>query len=194
MIKETGFFHQIINKLNKKLSSGEIKTWFSKIDIKKIDSQNIVIEAPNKFIASWLKDNYLNDLQNSIKEIIKSDPKIIFNNSKASKKTKLFQTQHKKPSDLFLKNSLNKYMTFEGFTLGKNNRFAYTSAYEVAHKPGILFNPLFIFSKLSLGKTHLLHAIGNHLLLNKASLKIGYISSSHFILDYKFLLFLSNLI
>jgi chromosomal replication initiator protein len=78
---------------------------------------------------------------------------------------------------------LNPFFTFENFVVGNSNQFAYAAALAVAQKPGKNYNPLFIYGSTGLGKTHLMHAIGNYLTRKKNTKKIIYISSEKFVND-----------
>ena len=80
-------------------------------------------------------------------------------------------------------NNLNKDYTFNNFIVGSSNRFAFTASMAVAEKPGKAYNPLFLYGKSGLGKTHLMHSIGNYILEN-TDLKVLYISSDKFVNDF----------
>ena len=82
------------------------------------------------------------------------------------------------------KNKLNEKYTFENFVVGKSNQFVYAAARSVAENPGKKYNPLFIYGGVGLGKTHLLHAIGNYIRKNNKNLKILYVTSEQFTNDY----------
>lgn len=82
------------------------------------------------------------------------------------------------------KNKLNEKYTFESFVVGKSNQFVYAAARSVAENPGKKYNPLFIYGGVGLGKTHLLHAIGNYIKKNNKNIKILYVTSEQFTNDY----------
>lgn len=82
------------------------------------------------------------------------------------------------------KNKLNEKYTFENFVVGKSNQFVYAACRSVAENPGKKYNPLFIYGGVGLGKTHLLHAIGNYVRKNKRDLRILYVTSEQFTNDY----------
>lgn len=82
------------------------------------------------------------------------------------------------------KNKLNEKYTFESFVVGKSNQFVYAASRSVAENPGKKYNPLFIYGGVGLGKTHLLHAIGNYIKKNNKNIKILYVTSEQFTNDY----------
>lgn len=79
--------------------------------------------------------------------------------------------------------NLNPNYTFDSFIKGESNKFAYTASLSVAEKPGKAYNPLFLYGKSGLGKTHLMHAIGNYI-LNNSNLKVLYVTSDDFVNDF----------
>lgn len=79
--------------------------------------------------------------------------------------------------------NLKPNYTFESFIIGESNKFAYTAALSVAEKPGKAYNPLFLYGKSGLGKTHLMHAIGNYI-INNTNLKVLYVTSDDFVNDF----------
>jgi chromosomal replication initiator protein len=81
-------------------------------------------------------------------------------------------------------NSFNPKNTFETFVVGNNNNFAYAAALAVAQAPGKSYNPLFLYGGVGLGKTHLLHAIGQHVAANKKGARVAYLSSEKFTNEY----------
>ena len=176
---------QITLRLELNLSEPIIKTWFSQTKLIKLDNNSAVISVPNKFIANWLQDNYLDEIKSSFKAIINILPSIQFQYKKTSAEKKEVNRIYKK-SDNFFINNLNSEMNFDCFITGKCNKFAFSSAYKVANKPISKYNPLYIYSKSSFGKTHLLNAIGNHSIKHENLFKVGYISSNILISDYIF--------
>ena len=84
-------------------------------------------------------------------------------------------------------------MNFKNYIVGDFNRFAYSSAIEISDRPGTSYNPFYIFSKFSIGKTHILNAIGNHVLEKDQSIKVGYVNSRTFISEFNTSLRYKNL-
>ncbi|MBW1764276.1 MAG: chromosomal replication initiator protein DnaA [Deltaproteobacteria bacterium] len=169
-------WNQITTSLESTLSKSEINTWFSSTSLIKLDKDRAVIEVPNRFVASWLSDNYIDKIHLSFKENLNYFPEILFiySGSKPAEETPEYKTQKK--SRVVLNHQLNPSLTFSNFITAKTNRFAYSLALDVADRPAEDYNPLYIFSKPSSGKTHLLNAIGNKILTHNPSAKVIYTS------------------
>lgn len=90
------------------------------------------------------------------------------------------KTNEKKPEDLFHSQPLDPRYTFETFVIGESNRFAHAACYAVGQTPGKAYNPLYIYGGVGLGKTHLLHAIGQQILKNHPSFQVVYVSCEQF--------------
>jgi len=125
--------------------------------------------APNPLIARWVKTRYgeklshLFEIKTGVKPQVVVEVKNLKKCSNTSKGGELSEISSAKPSSK--STILNPSYTFDSFVVGSSNQFAYTAAQRVAEKPGELYNPLFIYGGAGLGKTHLLHAIGNFNLL-----------------------------
>lgn len=172
----SNIWNQITTSLESTLSKSEINTWFSSTSLIKLDKDQAVIEVPNRFVASWLSDNYIDKIHLSFKENLNYFPEILFiySGSKPAEETPEYKTQKK--SRVVLNHQLNSSLTFSNFITAKGNRFAYSLALDVADKPAEDYNPLYIFSKPSSGKTHLLNAIGNKILTHNPLAKVIYTS------------------
>jgi chromosomal replication initiator protein len=187
MATETGIWNLITESLKTRISSSDIKTWFSQTNLNHLDNNLAVIKVPNKFVANWLRDNYLNEIKNSFKTVLKETPEIHFQyNQKDS--VQLPQ----KDKNIEFKNNLNKLMNFDNFIVGEYNRFAFSSAVEISNNNGSYYNPLYIYSKSGHGKTHILNAIGNYIINKNQFLKVGYVYSKNFISDFNYSIMSKN--
>jgi chromosomal replication initiator protein len=184
MLKKKDIWDKITTSLKSDISPSECKTWFSHTFLKKLDPETAVIQVPNKFIANWLHDNYLNQIRESFKDNLDFLPKIRFTYTRANIGQDSTENPSIQKSRFNLSHGLNPALTFERFTTSKSNQFSYSSAWEVANRPADQYNPLFIFSKLSLGKTHLLNAIGNYIVANNPLTNIRYLSVDRFSSDF----------
>ena len=171
---------RITANLESHLPKSQIKTWFSQTALKTLDADQAIVEVPNKFVATWLDDNYIGQIRQSFKETSGFRPKIRFtyakkthNKDKSRPESARKQTEHPE-------HRLNPLYTFGNFIKANSNRFAFSSAMEVAKSPSGQYNPLYIFSKQGLGKTHLLNAIGNKVLGDNPKIKIMYLSADRF--------------
>jgi len=165
------------------MSKGEFKTWFSRTSLKRFDPEVVVLEVPNKFVATWLNDNYLIDIKKSFKKIAKVSPSIHFSYDHDAMEK---EPREVEKSDSYLKRRLNPFMTFETFLTGECNRFAWSTAREVAEKRTEEYNLLYLYCVSGLGKTHLLHAIGNHRLKKNPRCRLRYLSSDAFSSDFTY--------
>ncbi|WP_456485810.1 chromosomal replication initiator protein DnaA [Hydrogenimonas sp.] len=125
-----------------------------------------LFHAPNPLIARWVKTRYGDKLSHlfEIKTGVKPQVQIEVNRAKKGAVSHKNSENHEASNTKAASKStiLNPSYTFESFVVGSSNQFAYTAAQRVAEKPGELYNPLFIYGGAGLGKTHLLHAIGNY--------------------------------
>ncbi len=125
-----------------------------------------LFHAPNPLIARWVKTRYGDKLSHlfEIKTGVKPQVQIEVNRAKKGAVSRKSSENHEASNTKAASKStiLNPSYTFESFVVGSSNQFAYTAAQRVAEKPGELYNPLFIYGGAGLGKTHLLHAIGNY--------------------------------
>lgn len=178
--KKKQTWDRIIASLGSKLQKGEFQTWFSRTSLKKLDANMAIIDVPNKFVATWLSDNYLIELKKIIRKLTKTSPSIHF----VFQSPPALQTNHPAlpalRSESALKQRLNPLMTFEALTMGECNRFARTSAQALAENSSDEYPLLYVYSKPGLGKTHLLNAIGNHRLKKDPSCRVRYLSSDAF--------------
>ena len=189
MSREAGTWNLITENLKTKASPSDIKTWFSQTNLIRLDNNLAVIEVSNKFVANWLRDNYLDEIKHSFKSILKETPEIQF---QYNQKITVQPVKKNKKNIDEIKNNLNKLMNFDNFIVGEYNKFAFSSAIEIANSSGSHYNPLFIFSKSGHGKTHLLNAIGNFITNKDKLLKIKYVHSKIFISDFNHSLISKN--
>jgi chromosomal replication initiator protein len=169
MFKEKDIWEKITISLESAIPESETKAWFSHTNLKKIDSDIALIEVPNKFVANWLRDNYIAQIQDLFKSILNFVPEIQFTyNTITGQQAHQYKT---------FDHGLAPSYTFNNFIMSDSNRFAYATALDVANRPAENYNPLYLFSKTSLGKTHLLNAIGNHLLNINPLTRVKYLSA-----------------
>jgi chromosomal replication initiator protein len=186
MSKKKDTWNQILKSLESKVPRSEFKTWFAQTTLLEFNPDLAIIGVPNKFISNWLRDNYLIEIIKSFEMILDQSPEVHFSHDHSITTQKTPESRLTKKIDLHLRNNLNPSMSFSRFLKRDSNRFACSSAIEVANRPAHQYNPLYIFSECSLGKTHLLNAIGNHVLNKNPISRVRYLSSDTFTSDFTY--------
>ena len=167
MIKnEENFWPLCLERFSKDLTKQQLNTWIKPLEFK-IQGKKAQIIAPNQFILQWVKEKFANQIQTLTKEHLHNVVVEYVVNSKT--KTIISSEIKSKLNNIALKipgnksTGLNAAFNFNNFVTGKANQLATAAAKQVAANPNGDYNPLFIYGGVGLGKTHLMHAIGNHL-------------------------------
>ncbi len=173
--------------------------WFDPIQAGSIKEETATLIVPNEFCAVWLKDNYLELLQDVLAHITgkKLNVKLEINENvletapaKSQSAPETAPVAEPRPTKRSTSREsaeklFNPTNTFSSFVVGdNNNNFAHAAAMAVAQSPGRSYNPLFLYGGVGLGKTHLLHAIGHNVLKENPKLKVSYVSSEKFTNKY----------
>ena len=183
---ENKIWEEVLNEAKKTLDEQSVKTWLQPISVKDLRGDIIILSAPNKFYKNWIEEKYLDKIQSIFQKHLSIDAKVeIEVNSDANVRSSENIQRVSVPlaNNSLSYNNLNKQYTFENFVSGSSNQFAYSAAMAVAGGYFHTYNPLFIYGGVGLGKTHIMHAIGNKLLANFPKLKVVYISSESFTND-----------
>jgi chromosomal replication initiator protein len=182
--------------LRSMLSADTYNLWFAPLRVSGQDNSSIVLEVANDFCEVWLKDNYLGLLQDVLALASGRQVQVKFKVAAAALPS---VTAHPAPvlaergraaeaaAERAATNhelSFNPKNTFDTFVVGNNNNFAYAASLAVAQSPGKSYNPLFLYGGVGLGKTHLLHAIGQHVAQQKKGARVAYVSSEKFTNEY----------
>jgi chromosomal replication initiator protein len=160
------------------------------------NNSTITVAAPSLLVKTQVEEKYREALESQLRqiteittlrlsleidanpEVIKPQPFIIIKRPEESQNKSGVTNQQALAS--LEPNNINPKYTFESFVVGNSNQFCHAAALQVAEKPGVSYNPLFIYGGVGLGKTHLLHAIGNKILSERPSAKVLYLSSEAF--------------
>ena len=171
MITKHNIWNDCLNKLSETLTEKEMRLWIAPLKVKK-DGDALKLYAPNKFMKEEIEKNFLNKIAGVANQLAENTL-ISLDVSSAVKTIEKVRTM---PSG-FVSN-LNSDMTFESFVEGKSNQLAKAACLSVVNEPGA-FNPLYIYGGVGLGKTHLLHSIGNQ--LSNENKKVVYLHSEKFV-------------
>lgn len=179
------FWNKTLRSIEEKMPPQGFEMWFKPIRLISLSASEATIEVPNRFFKEWIEERYYNLLTETIEKV--SDKKGLFLNIIISKKEKDKRNKKTEQTKDEIKNNrvvmginLNHKYTFGTFVVGLSNQFAHAAARAVAEKPAIAYNPLFLYGGVGLGKTHLMNAIGNSIVLTKLNLKLAYMTSEVF--------------
>ena len=185
-IDKDELLNQAKDLLKEELSQIAFQTWFSSLEIAEMNDCHIVLKTNSEYAGELLQTRYADLVLNTFKFITNREwtfSVIYEENSKTVENNSIISSTPSEPKDPEIEISnrtLNPKYTFETFVVGNNNRFAHAAAIAVGDKPGESYNPLFLYGGVGLGKTHLMHAIGNRILQNNRSAKILYVTSEKF--------------
>jgi chromosomal replication initiator protein len=200
-----GFWDSAIGALSRELSPQQFKTWIQPLTfISFEDSEHsLTIGAPNRFKLDWIKKTFADRFQELASQYFASPINISFvlavegaptaSPAIATKETDTIEPEGateavqnitvEESFEIEDHSKLNPNLTFETFVTGKANQLARAASIQVAHNPGTSYNPMFLYGGVGLGKTHLIHAIGNHLLKEKPNARIRYIHAEQYVSD-----------
>ncbi|MBU3625659.1 chromosomal replication initiator protein DnaA [Polynucleobacter sp. JS-Safj-400b-B2] len=205
-ISPLGFWDDAIGTLSRELSPQQFKTWIQPLTLLSfIESDDLLtIGAPNRFKLDWTKKTFADRFQELASQYFGRPINVGFTLAVEGGATnptpatdigepiqKPVLVESVEPSISVEENAfeiedhskLNPNLTFDTFVTGKANQLARAASIQVAHNPGTSYNPMFLYGGVGLGKTHLIHAIGNHLLKEKPSARIRYIHAEQYVSD-----------
>jgi len=186
----------VLGEMELSLSRANFTTWFKNTSIISRDKNAVLVSVPNGFIKEWLENKFNRKILDSIRvltpeireikyaigrpkvELLKQDfTKMLLDNSIEER------VETVQDDDVDKQTNLNKRYAFESFVVGSNNELAHAAATRVTKELGKLYNPLFLYGGVGLGKTHLLQAIGNRVIAENKDKKVLYISAERLTAD-----------
>ena len=183
-------WNDFINELKNKVSDVTFNTWFINLKLLTINDKDIVIIVPYSVHKNHIINNYMDIIEEIFLNITGKNLNIVFCLEGEYKENTLDNIEKIGIDDSVIENfvearktNLNPKYTFDNFVVGDSNRFAFSSCLSVAQNPGKLYNPLFLYGKSGLGKTHLMHAIGNYIVQN-TNLRVLYITTDEFMNEF----------
>jgi len=204
----TQLWNELLGRLQTEVGEQAFNNWFTQITPVSFSDGKLVLAVSNEFVKEWIRERYLDLFDTRLAEIAGkkiglefvvsaqlNDPRAApapmpspaapapaaENPKQASRKGWFRSVFPKQPDEVqFRESRVNPKYTFENFVVGSSNRFAHAATLAIAESPAKAYNPFFIYGGVGLGKTHLMHALGNEILRRSAKAKILYISSEAF--------------
>lgn len=177
-------FKNFLNDIESTVAAGSFGIWFKDLKLVSINSDTITIMVPMEVHRRLLSTTYSNTVHQTFYGILGKDYNIkyVLENEIETPIVKTTSAEENK-EDIEWNTNLNPELKFENFVVGDSNRLAFVAAKSVAAAPGTIHNPLFMYGRSGLGKTHLMHAIGNYIVENSDK-KVLYTTSNDFRTDY----------
>lgn len=183
----TELWKNVLENLANTMGKETVELWLKSSHPKSFDETTLILEVPNKFFIDRIKTDCENAICATIAQMVHTNtvhlemivaPHLEQKDTSDKNRIEPLKSVVKEP--YFAAYQFNPKYTFDTFVVGKSNRFAQAACEAVAKDPGEAYNPLFIYGGVGLGKTHLLHAIGNYIKQNKADAKVLYITADKF--------------
>jgi len=186
-------------QLRDEIPAQQFNTWIRPLQAKQKDN-TLYLLAPNRFVLDWIKDKFLVRIEELLKESARGNPPVVIleigstmSEAAVALAEKNAEIIASKDADTALaviaqlnseyKSNLNASFSFENFVEGKSNQLARAASQQVADNPGDAYNPLFLYGGVGLGKTHLMHAVGNAIIAKDQNAKVLYLHSERFVAD-----------
>lgn len=193
-------WQRCLDRLGRDLSEQELNTWIRPLQVAEADRE-VRLFAPNRFVRDWVRNQFLERIQEVVTEVTGDGAAEVWLEIGSADRTparaEAEETGPTRQEDgprvrsasprggggSVMGSRLNTEFTFENFVEGKSNQLARAAARQVAENPGGSYNPLFVYGGVGLGKTHLMHAVGNRLLEENPRAQIAYVHSERFVGD-----------
>ena len=205
-VSPLGFWDSALGALSRELSPQQFKTWIQPLTLISFEESehSLTLGAPNRFKLDWIKKTFADRFQElasqyfgnpinvsfvlAVEGSASTPVKIAAKEVEASEARVVVEVAttvsvEEQSFEIEDHSKLNPNLTFETFVTGKANQLARAASIQVAHNPGTSYNPMFLYGGVGLGKTHLIHAIGNHLLKEKPNARIRYIHAEQYVSD-----------
>ena len=171
-------WQQVLDIVEKKINQQSYNTWFKPTQLIKHDDKALYVRVPNAFFQDWLND-HIDVVIEAAQMAGIGEISVIYIIEKSPVEISAAPSQGRLDFES-IDNTLNPKYTFDTFVVGSSNQFAHAAALAVGEKPSKAYNPLFLYGGVGLGKTHLMHAIGQMIKLNNKHLKLTYVSTEKF--------------
>ncbi|NOX20341.1 MAG: chromosomal replication initiator protein DnaA [Nitrospirae bacterium] len=181
--KKEEIWNRCLELIENRVGQAVFDLWFKPIRLRQLKEEYAMLEIPNRFYKEWIEENYSEIIEDVFQEVIKKRPSVRYTvKEKQDDEIKRLNAQINSRRRSLRNRGifLNPKYTFEEFVVGPSNQFAHAAALKVAESPGTVYNPLFIYGGVGLGKTHLINAIGNRVLENHRNIQVLYVPAEQF--------------
>lgn len=198
-------WEKCLNSLESEFPSQQFNTWIRPLQAEQLDGK-LTLFAPNRFVLDWIVERFLTRINELVSHFSEEGSPLTVHLEIGSKRAPQAKpvleaqaaeslSQQTQVSSAPLKtvlpytdtrayqSNLNPNFTFDNFVEGKSNQLAKAACYQVAENPAVAYNPLFLYGGVGLGKTHLMHAIGNKIIRDNPKAKVLYLHSERFVAD-----------
>jgi chromosomal replication initiator protein len=192
-------WQECLAQLKDELSAGDFSTWLRPLQAE-YNNNILSLYSPNKYTSEWVREKYMDLIETKLQELAQAidenltiQIRLLVGTANATDPNAAAQTAavntnqpwegESKVAAVAHKSNLIKKYTFDNFVEGKSNNFAIATTQQIAENPGDVYNPLFLYAHPGLGKTHLLHAVGNAIVAQNPDSKVVYIRSERFVQD-----------
>jgi chromosomal replication initiator protein len=163
--------------LRQMLDDDDYTTWIEPLQVTTSEPDSLTLTCSNAIVSDWVRDHLLRDIETVARSQFGSRFRIHLAEDGTAEPRQRVATK----SSTFAVHPLNPWFTFERFVIGPSNQFAAAAAEAVAERPGLAYNPLYVYGGSGLGKTHLLHAIAHRVASSKGRLKVVYMTTEQFV-------------
>jgi chromosomal replication initiator protein len=163
----SAIWNQVLQSLADEIDASSFDIWFSMVNFETVRNGRVYISVPNSLTKEWIESRYLDNIQNKLRSLTNQEIELVLNTESQIEKDGMFP-------------AFNHKYTFDTFVVGNSNRFAHAACYAVGESPSKAYNPLFIYGGVGLGKTHLMQAIGHHIIKKRPGYTVVYVSSEQF--------------
>lgn len=187
VLKSEELWDKFLSAMQEKMNPISFNTWFKPLKLQELNTKDnkIIIQVPMGVHKTTLETSWHQVIEETLQELTGNTFELVYvlEDLQATKEKSDDKTKSKKTNEEVFVTNLKKEFTFDNFVTGDTNKFAKTAAIAVAEAPGKIYNPLFMYGKSGVGKTHLMHAIGNYI-TEHSNLKVLYTTSDSFKDDY----------
>lgn len=182
-MEDQGVWRDILARLREETQDESVDLWFGSVKFLGKENGKVILAVPNEFARNWIKDKFGKHLKKLVSQAFPDQPEIEFKiqPEPEKKEPELFPIPKKEDwREKAIRCNLNPKYTFDNFVTGPSNQFAHAASKAVAESDSVKYNPLFIYGGVGLGKTHLLNAIGNHIIQRNKNLRVVCVQAETF--------------